>query len=325
MIRRRSLLASAAAGLGTPLVLAAPTAPAAKPLLPQLRIYIPGGAGGGWDQTGRTLGATMQALGLVEKVEYENKGGKGGTLGLADFVARFDKDPAALLVGGMVMVGALAIGDSKVSLSQVTPLARLTNDYLAVCTLPGSPFTDLRALVARLREQPASVAFTGGSLGSVDHMLVGMMLRHLQQDVAKMQYLPGTSAKESIAMMDAGKAQVLIAGLGEVKADLAAKRLVPLGVSARRSLRGIPALSSAGVPLELANWRGVFGPANAPAPARALLQDLVQRTADSALWNDTLKEHDWFPALAVGDAFRQALEIDQSIATVVTHMLKLRA
>ena len=81
MIRRRSLLASAAAGLGSPLVGAAPAAPAAKPLLPQLRIYIPGGAGGGWDQTGRTLGATMQALGLVERVEYENKGGKGGTIG----------------------------------------------------------------------------------------------------------------------------------------------------------------------------------------------------------------------------------------------------
>lgn len=96
MLKRRDCLVYTAAALA-PAVRAAPA-------LPHLRICIPGGAGGGWDQTGRALGEAVLAAGLAQKVEYENKGGKGGTIGLADFVQRFDRDPGALLVGGMVMV-----------------------------------------------------------------------------------------------------------------------------------------------------------------------------------------------------------------------------
>ena len=123
MHRRQVLSLGLAAGsLAWPLPGAlAQTASAPARPLPQLRIYIPGGAGGGWDQTGRALGSAIQAAGLAAKVEYENKGGKGGTLGLADFVARFSQDPGALLIGGMVMLGAIAVGRPEVTLAQVSP------------------------------------------------------------------------------------------------------------------------------------------------------------------------------------------------------------
>ena len=32
----------------------------------KLTVYIPGGAGGGWDQTGRALGAAIQSAGLAQ-------------------------------------------------------------------------------------------------------------------------------------------------------------------------------------------------------------------------------------------------------------------
>jgi len=38
-------------------------------------------------------------------VQYENIGGKAGTLGLAQFVERYSSWPNTLLIGGMVMVG----------------------------------------------------------------------------------------------------------------------------------------------------------------------------------------------------------------------------
>ena len=62
---------------------AAPKAKAASKLTSKLRIVIPANVGGGWDQTGRALGAAMISAGAVDEVEYENKGGKGGTIGLA--------------------------------------------------------------------------------------------------------------------------------------------------------------------------------------------------------------------------------------------------
>ncbi|MET0584650.1 MAG: tripartite tricarboxylate transporter substrate binding protein, partial [Candidatus Binatia bacterium] len=50
---------------------------------PSLKMMIPANPGGGWDQTGRQLAAAMQSVKLVSSVQFDNKGGAGGTIGLA--------------------------------------------------------------------------------------------------------------------------------------------------------------------------------------------------------------------------------------------------
>lgn len=321
MLKRRDCLAGVGAALLAPALRAAPAPPNPLPLL---RICIPGGAGGGWDQTGRTLGEAALAAGLAQKVEYENKGGKGGTLGLADFVQRFDHDPAALLVGGMVMVGAIAASRPEVNLAHVTPLARLTNDYLALVAPAGGRFANLKALTAELQRSVGAVTFSGGSLGGVDHMLAGMLVRQLRLDTDALRYEPATAAKDSLALLESGKAQVVVSGYSELKADIDAKRLVALAVSSRRGLRGIASLGEQGLPIELANWRGVFGPRGITEAQKQALQELVVRATESATWQQALLKKDWTSALLTGRAFAQALEVDQSIAGVVAHMLKLK-
>lgn len=321
MVRRRDCLALAATALGPWAAARAANRPAP---LAQLRIYVPGGTGGGWDQTGHALGDVVLATGLAQKVVYENKGGKGGTIGLADFVERYNQDAGALLVGGMVMVGAIAASQPKVTLAQVTPLARLTNDYLAIVAPATSKLSTLKTLIGELQRGVGDVVFTGGSLGGVDHMLAGMMIRQMRLDTDKLRYEPATAAKESLALIDAGKAHVLISGYSELKADIDAKRLIPLAVSSRRALHGIPSLSDQGLPIELANWRGVFCASGITDVQKAALREMVVAATDSTAWQQTLSAKDWVGALLVGESFKQALEVDQSIAGVVAHMLKLK-
>lgn len=55
---------------------------------PSLKIMIPANPGGGWDQTGRNLAAAMQAGKLVSGVQFDNKGGAAGTIGLAQLPIR---------------------------------------------------------------------------------------------------------------------------------------------------------------------------------------------------------------------------------------------
>lgn len=322
MVRRRHCLGAAAAAALLPRVATGTTKPAPLPLL---RIYIPGGTGGGWDQTGRALGAAMQSAELVQRVEYENKGGKGGTVGLADFVERYDRDPAALLVGGMVMVGALAVAQPKVTLAQVTPLARLTNDYMVLVTPADSRLTSLKGLTAELQKNLAGVVFTGGSLGGVDHMLAGMIVRLLRLDTGALRYEPTTSGTDALALLRSGKAQVAISGYSEFKTEIDKKSVVALAASSRRGLHGIASLSEQGVPTELANWRGVFAPGGIPEERKEALRQLVIRATETPAWRQTLTEKDWIAALLHGKDFAQALEIDQGIAAVVTLMLKLKA
>src|SRR5262245_15239053 len=83
---------------------------------PALRMMIPANPGGGWDQTGRNLAAAMQSAKLVSGVQFDNKGGAAGTIGLAQFVNASKGDPNAVMVGGMVMVGGIILNRSPVNL-----------------------------------------------------------------------------------------------------------------------------------------------------------------------------------------------------------------
>lgn len=46
-----------------------------------LKMMIPGGAGGGWDGTGRALGRALIEAKAYATVDYENRGGAAGITG----------------------------------------------------------------------------------------------------------------------------------------------------------------------------------------------------------------------------------------------------
>jgi putative tricarboxylic transport membrane protein len=332
MLKRRSCLTmAAAAGLGlasSPLVLAQ-SRPAASAVrgasaLSKLKLYIPAGAGGGWDQTGRALGSAMQVARLVTDVEYENKGGKGGTIGLADFTQRHSADPNALFVAGFVMVGALALNQAEAAIKQLTPVARLTSDYMVLCAAPGKTIRSTQDLVRELKRDVASVTFTGGSAGGVDHMLAAMVLRALKLDASGMKYTPTTSGKEAIALLHSGQANIVISGYSELKAGIEDKTLVPLAVSSRKGLFGIPSLRDQGVDTELSNWRAVFAPAGISAAQKENLRKLVVAATESPVWRQVLLDNNWIGSLLYGRELDSFVEFQQGIASVITGMLKLK-
>jgi putative tricarboxylic transport membrane protein len=307
--RRACLVAAAAASLAT----AAPTATAqiaaparrgAAPLVPKLKIYIPAGTGGGWDQTGRHLGAAMQAAGLVGAVSYENRGGEGGTLGLADFAERHQNDPHALLVGGLVMVGALAMKRSE-ALKQVAPVARLTSDYMVLCSLADNGLPTLKHLLPKLAAD--------------------VLVRTLKLDPRKLRYTPTSSGKEAIALLQSGRAHVAISGYSEFKSGIEARALHALAVSSRRTLFGVPSLREQGVDTELANWRAVFAPRGISDAQRATLRQLVSATTESNGWKQSLLENNWVGSALYGPDLDSFLQFEEGIATVITQLLKLKS
>lgn len=301
----------------------APLSAAEMNLLAKLMVYIPAGAGGGWDQTGRQLGAAIQSAGAVKQLDYENKGGKGGTIGLADFTARYKGDPNALLVGGLVMVGALSLTRTEDKLKEVVPIARLTSDYMVLGVPTGSPITSFKVLVEALRKKADAVTFTGGSAGGVDHMLAAMLLRALRLDVSALQYKPTSSGKEALALLQSGQATVAISGYSEFRANIESKLLTPLAVSSKRASFGIPSLRELGIDTELANWRGVFASAHTSPEQRETLRRVVVRATETAAWRQTLLDNNWVGTLLYGKELQDFLSFEQWMASAVVTLLKL--
>jgi putative tricarboxylic transport membrane protein len=277
---------------------------------PRLKMMIPANPGGGWDQTGRNLAAAMQSAKLVSSVQFENKGGAGGTIGLAQFVNSAKGDPNAILIGGMVMVGAIYLDNSPVNLGMVTPLARLTGEYEIIVVPASSPHKTMVDLVKALKANPGGVSWGGGSAGGTDHILVGLIAKAAGVDPRKINYVPFKGGGEAVAAIIGGHVTAGVSGIGEFAEQIKGKRMRALAVSSPSRMDGFPTLKEQGFEIELANWRGTFGAPGITAAQRDALIKIVRGATESAAWKATLEKLGWSPIFLSGDAYSKFIDED---------------
>jgi putative tricarboxylic transport membrane protein len=319
MQRREFTLAAAA-------VLAAAKLPLAAhaQAITTLKMMIPANPGGGWDQTGRALGAAMQAARVAQSVQFENKGGAAGTIGLAQFVNSAKGDPNAVIMGGMVMVGGIVLNKSPVDLTMVTPVARLTSEYMAVVVPANSPHKTMGDLVKAFKADPGKVSWNGGSAGGSDHILVGLIARAVGVEPAKINYVASKGGGDQIANIAGGHVTAGVAGLGEFAEHIKGGRMRALAVSGPVRIDNIPSLKEQGIDVELGNWRGVFGAPGITPAQRDSLVAAVKTATESKEWKDTLARMGWEGVFLGGDAYKVFLEEDTRRISGILDSLGLR-
>jgi putative tricarboxylic transport membrane protein len=251
---------------------------------PALKMMIPANPGGGWDQTGRNLAAAMQSAHLVSSVQFDNKGGAAGAIGLAQFVNQAKGDPNALMIGGMVMVGGLYLSKSSLSLDRVTPIARLTSEYEVIVVPANSPIKTMADLVKALKADPGKVSRGGGSAGGTDHILAGLIARAVGVDPKRVNYVAFKGGGEAVAAIVGGHVTCGVSGLGEFAEQIKGGRMRALAVSAAKREEGIPTLREQGIDVELGNWRGVFGAPGLNAAQRDNLVKMVRAATETPAW-----------------------------------------
>ena len=315
---------AAAAGTGGAALWPGSANAADAPLSNRLRIVIPAEPGGGWDQTGRGLGAAMLASGAVGSVVYDNIPGVGGTIALAKYVEKYNADPDTVLMSGMVMVGALALQKPAVTLTDMTPIARLTSDYEVVAVKADSPLKSTSDLIAQLRADAAATVIAGGSAGGVDHMFAGLLARAAGAS-ASLVYLAHAGGAQVVEALDSGKAAAGISGHSEFAEGFASGKLRAIGVSAKRPFLGIASVREQGVDADLANWRGVFTGKKVPPYRKTALLEVVRRATATDVWQKTIKANNWETFWLEGKDFENFLALDTAAAGPLIQQLKLKA
>jgi putative tricarboxylic transport membrane protein len=277
---------------------------------PSIKMMIPANPGGGWDQTGRNLAAAMQSAKLVSSVQFDNKGGAGGTIGLAQFVNSSKGDPNAIMIGGMVMVGAIYLENSPVNLSMVTPLARLTGEYEIIVVPASSPHKTMADLVKAFKANPGGVSWGGGSAGGTDHILVGLIAKAVGVDPGKINYVPYKGGGEAIAAIIGGHVTAGVSGVGEFAEQIKGGRMRALAVSSPSRMDGFQSLKEQNIDVDLANWRGVFGASGINTAQRDALIKIIRGATESASWKATLEKLNWSPIFLSGDEYKKFIDED---------------
>jgi len=287
-----------------------------------LKMMIPANPGGGWDSTGRALGKALQDAGVASAVSYENKGGAAGALGLAQFVNASKGDPNALMVMGAVMLGGIITGKPPVSLTQATPVARITSEYNVFVLPANSPFKTMKDVVEAMKKDPGSVKWGGGSRGSTEHIAAAMIAREAGVDASKINYVPFRGGGEATAAILGGNVTVGGSGYSEFAQYIESGKMKGIAVTSAARLKGIniPTLKEQGINVEIGNWRGVYAAPGITPEQRKALTDMVLAAMKSKSWAESLEKNAWTPAVLTGAAFDEF--VDREFASLRAIMVK---
>ncbi|OLT39012.1 tricarboxylic transporter [Saccharomonospora sp. CUA-673] len=290
----------------------------------RLHITVPAAPGGGWDSVGREIQSVIDGEGFANTTEVLNVPGAGGTIGLAR-VANQGGRGDTMMITGTVMMGTIAATGSPNDLTDVTPIARLADDYGVVVVPADSPIRTLDDLLDQWRADPRSVAVGGGSVGGTDHLIAGMLMDEAGADASNLNYIPYAGGGEAVAGLLSGSLDAGVSGYDEFSAQIESGEVRALGLSAAEPVDGIdiPTFRQQGVDVELANWRGVVAPPGLSDNQRADLEEVLEQVHGTRQWQDTLETQEWQDTFLTGEPFERFVERETARITEISEELGL--
>ncbi len=283
-----------------------------KPLFDTINMFVPAAPGGGWDGTARAIERAVKAAGLVGNMPFENVGGAGGMVGLPRFVNQRKGQANTLMIGGSVMIGAGIANKSPVTIKDVTPIARLTEEAGVIVVPASGKIKTWKELEAAIKANPKAVSVAGGSAGGTDHLILGMLIKALGKSPRDAAYVAFAGGGPANAALLGNQVVAGISGYSEFEEQIKAGKMIPLAVSGKTRIPGVnvPTLTELGVNVSESNWRGVFAAPGITATQREALVDLVTKMRNSPAWKQELDTRKWTDAFLTDKPFERELAQD---------------
>ncbi|WP_233568844.1 tripartite tricarboxylate transporter substrate binding protein [Kocuria soli] len=252
----------------------------------------PAGPGGGWDTFMREMQQADTSNNLVGNVQVVNVPGAAGTIGLGR-ISTMEGDASSIMVTGAGLVAGVEQLNSPVSHDDVTPIARVVEEYDVVVVPADSPYDSIDDLVADWQKDPGSIVWTGG--GSFDQLVMSEFALAAEVDPAKTSYLPNSGGGEATQALITGTADAATSGYQDVADQIESGRLKALGLAAPQRMDGvdISTLSEQGYEVDLANWRAIVAPPGISDEERENLTELVRETIETPEWQNAVDRNSW--------------------------------
>jgi len=242
-------------------------------------MIVPFPPGGVADTVARPV---AEALGtaLKQPVVIENKSGAGGGIGMAH-VAKSKPDGYTVLLALSSLV-VLPEADKVLGrtpafqVSDLKPIARFTADPTVLAVRAESPWKTYSEFIAAAKAAPGKLNF--GSSGNYGTMHIPMAMLMLGADV-KMTHVPYTGAGPAVVGLLGGQVDALATGPATIVQHVQAGKVRALahwGNGRLSTLPDVPSLKELGMPIDFAQWAGLFVPADTPEPVVARLREAAR-------------------------------------------------
>ena len=261
-----------------------------------LELIATNAPGGGSDRILRIMTKVMQERRYVEvPVTVVNKPGAGGSVAYA-YVNQRPADGHLVLANKTLLTNNL-VGQG-ISYTDLTPVAHMFGEYIAVTVKPDSPLRTGRDLIERMKKDPGSLSFgIATSLGNPNHQGVAVAFKEAGIDLKKTRNVIFPSGGAATTAMLGGHVDVVPITAAFAASLLRNGQVRLLAVTTAQRLPGVlaevPTWREQGYDAVVSNWRSFVGPKGMADAQVAYWESALKRMSDSDEWKKELETNFW--------------------------------
>jgi putative tricarboxylic transport membrane protein len=281
-----------------------------------VEVVVHTGPGGGSDLLARAVATMVEKEKLLPvRMQVVNKTGGGSAVAAAYLAEKAGEQHTIGFFTGVWLTSPITSAEAKVTLRDLTPIARLVLEPALIAVKADAPYKTLGDFIAAAKQQPGQLKQSGGSVTSRDNVV-----RQLLQKVsgARWAFISFPGGGERIAALLGGHVNMMVIEPAEAGEHIRAGNMRVLAQVSEQRLPGfpnVPTLKEAGfnVPA-VPQVRGVVAPPGIPAENVAYWEDVFRRLTKSPSWRKFLEDNQF------EDGYQDAVELSKFYDEFTTRM-----
>lgn len=260
-----------------------------------IEVVVHTGPGGGSDIFARAIADLFQKEGLVpQRLQVVNKSGGGSAVAMAYLAEKKGDTHTVGFFTGVWITNPLTRAEAKVTMKDLTPIARMVLEPAMIVVKADSPYKNLRDFIEAAKKNPGQLKQSGGSVTGRDN-LTRLVIQ--KATGAKWTFISFPSGRERIANLLGGNVDMMVIEPQEAREHVRAGNLRVIAALAEKRLPsspGVPTIREQGfdVPL-IPQARGVVAPPAVPGEVVSYWEGVFERFAKTRSWRRYLEENEF--------------------------------
>ncbi|PVZ47287.1 Bug family tripartite tricarboxylate transporter substrate binding protein [Thalassobacter stenotrophicus] len=249
-----------------------------------IEVITHAGNGGGTDVTTRMMMIRARRELGADMVVVNKRGGGGATA--MDYYLTQEADGHSILTFTIGHSATVALGKTDLTLDDVRPIARGTDDPQILMTRCGV-YDNAEAFVAAQKDDPLTYGTT--HLGNIDDVSAFMFTR--RGELATPKIIPFDGGGELATQLVAGAVDVAVLNLSEAGSQISAGDICPMVVLAPERMSGLPDVSTAqelGIDANFSTVRGFVVHADTPDDVAAKIEASLMNAMSHSIYQGFL-------------------------------------
>ena len=258
-----------------------------------IEVVVHTGPGGGSDLLARAAVLMIEKEKLAPvRMQVVNKTGGGSTVAAA-YLFEKKGDPHTIgFFTGVWLTSPITTAEAKVTLRDLTPVARLVLEPALIAVKADAPYKTLGDFVAAAKKNPGQLKQSGGSVTSRDNVVRQLLQKN---SGARWAFISFPGGGERIAALLGGHVNMMVIEPAEAGEHIRAGNMRVLAQVSDKRLAGfpdVPTLKEAGFDVPaVPQARGVVAPPGIPAENVAYWEELFRKLTRTASWRKFLEDN----------------------------------